>query len=354
MFYYDPEFAHFVDNAQGKFLPLREEGGVDKVLISTRISPREQVRVYAHELRHACDRRRAVEGLPFRPDPRTTEFWHNWSEYRATKTDVEVEYWQEVRSRKGTVDDLDRLEIMGSIYGRRTGVFLANLMRKDTYRKEQIYFLVRYLAVQRKLGELLDREIGGAVPIFGGWNITPDFIRREYGDLTELCDLWDGLETCELTAAAPCFTRLWRRLLYRCRKLADELLREEEERKRLEEERREAEIREIMEEIRPDMGGSTLMNAIWEAKLREGRPEEVEAEQEAFLRDMAEYELARRKEEAQRAELFGAWREEDLFGEPEDFEDTFGEPEDFDDVENLEDFEDFEDFEDPCASGMAS
>ena len=300
--FYDREFAMFVEQASGKWLERHDETEPIKVLISTRCSGEEQVRILAHELRHACDHARAVDGTPFKWPRKTTEFWYKWSEYRATKTDVEVEYYQELKALKGEVGDLERLTVMGGIYGRRSVVYMANLMRRHAYRGEQMYFLTRFLAVQRKLKELMERDMEGVIPVFAAWDITPAFICREYGDLTELCDLWDSADTFPLETTAPCFTRLWRRVGRRCRKLAEELRREEEEAERREKEAFEDEVCRRMEEIRGGIQHSPLMEAMLGYMRREGRWEEAEEMEEELLRNLAEYDVKLEREWGQMAE----------------------------------------------------
>ena len=324
--FYDRRFCSFVDQASGKWLERRVEDEPIRVLISTRCSEQEQVRILAHELRHAFDHERSVEGRPFKWPMKATEFWYNWSEYRATKIDVQVEYYQEWKKWKGEASETDCFEILGGIYGRRVATYLANLVQPGIGRGAQMYFLTRFLAVQRQLQQLLERDVEDAVPVFAPWDITPSFICREYGDLTELCDLWDGMETCPPETTHPAFTRLWRRIGRRTKRQMEQIRREQEEEERREREKREAEIRAVMEELRPEWEATGLAKAAAERLRRLGNEEEALRIEEEALRIAAEGYLNEcRKEAAWEAmkRQFRAAEEQFPEMEEQDFDDEW-------------------------------
>lgn len=193
----DKKFKNMVDGANGKWLEKQNPDDSYKVILSTeygRKSIDKLARILVHELRHCLDYQNAVSALEFDDYCPGSQYYENWSEFRAVVCDTRFSFFS---AMKGDFSNhRECFNKLAEILGRMSADCVEGLLSSDSV-SETMYYLSRYIGVSRAVRNL-NVELGLKSKSLHLWSMTPAIIIEKYGNVFYLASEWDERESCSL------------------------------------------------------------------------------------------------------------------------------------------------------------
>lgn len=196
----DKHFEDMVNSANGKWLEKRKPDDTYNIILSTKYNKDIDAlaKTYVHELRHCLDYQNAVKELSFEEYRVGSNFYIDWSEYRAVMADTRYEFYIRIKEFKDCTD-YQIFCVLSEILGVRSADSVAGLMnsRKDIH--DIRYFISRYVGASRAIRNL-NIELNEISSVFHLWTMTPRYINEIFDKTFYLGNEWDDIEECNLDA----------------------------------------------------------------------------------------------------------------------------------------------------------
>ena len=192
----NPDFKRMVNSANGKWLEKTDEGDSYKIILSTQhgSTTKKLTKLFVHEMRHCLDYQNAVAELSFEEYKPGNEYYQNWSEFRAVYAHIRYEYYS--RHIKNT-KKIDVFHSLSEILGKSVADCVAGLMRSQNNSHDLMHYISRYIGASRAIRNLNIQENLNE-PSFQLWNLMPQYIYENMGNVFYIGNEWDNMEICRL------------------------------------------------------------------------------------------------------------------------------------------------------------
>ena len=192
------EFKRMVDSADGKWLEKTNSTDTYKIILSTKRCDSIQMltRFFVHEMRHCLDYQNAVKHLSFEDYHPGNQYYNCWSEFRAVYSHTRYEFFSRYAENMSGKEDFD---ILAEILGRNSADATTGLIRSENNYGDTLYYLSRYIGASRAIRNInMQKSINAEV--FNLWELTPQYIVENFGDVFYIGNEWDETEMCDLEA----------------------------------------------------------------------------------------------------------------------------------------------------------